>query len=99
MILQLYTLWQTKNVRTRTTLRQYIRYFSQKKTHRSGLYWLRKSSDTLFCVRFKKASKEASKAGNYFPNRVSTFASATFKRVSIASNAGSAGVATASTIC
>ena len=100
MILQLYAIWQTKYVRVRTTSRRYIRYFIQKKTHRGGLTTDYLSHCTPSAGELSKnASKEVSKAFYYFPNRLSAFASATFRRASIASNAGSAGAATASTTC
>ena len=53
----------------------------------------------LLRARFKQSLNPAFCAGNYFPNKLSTFASATFNRCSISSSAGSAGAATASKIC
>ena len=50
-------------------------------------------------ARFKQSIKPAYHAGNYFPNKLSTLASAIFKRCSISSKAVSAWAATASTIC
>ena len=47
----------------------------------------------------KYTSEPIPEGNHYFPNKLSTFASAIPKRASIASNAGSAGVATASVIC
>ena len=53
----------------------------------------------LSWARFKQSTKPALYAGNYFPNKLSTFASTASNRCSISSSAGSAGAETASRIC